>query len=83
MMQLGSTDKEFKSILISNPFIYDFFFLSQETFGNFFILGALKSPVIYADVSLKIYFTECSMSPFNLETPIFQFRKIFFIYFTD
>lgn len=73
MLQLGSADKEFKSILISKPFIYDFFFLSQETFGNFFILGALKSPVIYTDVSLKIYFTEYSMSPFNLETPIFQF----------
>ena len=57
-----------------------FFFLSQETFGNFFILGALKSPVIYTDVSLKIYFTECSLSPFNLETPVFQFQKTLFYY---
>lgn len=36
MMQLGTADKEFKSNLISNPFIYDFFFsFPRKLLGTF------------------------------------------------
>ena len=44
MMQLGTADKEFKSILISNPFIYDFFFPFPGNFWELFHPGCIKKP---------------------------------------